>query len=59
MKEETFYKHAKTIDNVKVGYDTKVKSKVNYGKYETKEDQYMEAKREDVKIYIVIGRCKS
>ena len=39
VKEETFAKHAKTIKNGKVRYNTKEKGKVNYGNDETKEDQ--------------------
>ena len=52
VKEEMFHKHAKTINNGKVRYDTKEKGKVNYGNYRMKEDQYKEAKREDIKMYV-------
>ena len=51
MKEETFNKHAKTINNGKVRYNTKEKGKINYENYEIKEYQFNKAKREDVRIY--------
>ena len=52
VKEEIFDKYAKTINIGEVRYDTKEKGKVNHGNYETKEDQYKEAKREDVKMNV-------
>ena len=51
VKEETFNKHAKKINNSKVRYNKKEKHKVNYENYETEEDQIKEAKREGVKMY--------
>ena len=52
MKEETFNKHAKIIKNDKVIYDIKEKGIVNDENYETKEDQFKEAKWEDVKMHV-------
>ena len=52
MKEETVNKHAKTINNCKVRYNTKEKSEVNHGNFETKEDQNKETKRKDVKMSV-------
>ena len=52
VKEKTFNKHAKKINNGKVRYDAKQKGKVNDKNYETKEDQVKEAKGEDVKMNI-------
>ena len=51
MKEETFNKHVKTINNGKVRYDTKEKGKVNDENFETKEDQFKEAKRKNVEMF--------
>ena len=50
MKEETFNKHATKINNGKVRYDANERDKFNDENYETKEDQFKEAKREDIKM---------
>ena len=52
MKEEIFNKHAKKINNDKVRYNADEKGKFNDKKYETKEDQFREAKKEDVKMKV-------
>ena len=49
VKEETFNKYAKTINNGKVKYNEKDNNEINDANIETKEDQYKETKREDVK----------
>ena len=49
VQEETFNKHAKTINNHKVKYNETDNDKINDANNETKEDQYKETKREDVK----------
>ena len=52
MKEEKFNKHTKKINNGNVRYNAKEKGKVNDENYETKEDQFKESKREDVKMNV-------
>ena len=52
MKEEIFNKLAKKISNGKVRYNANEKGKFNDENYETKEDQFTEAKREDVKMNV-------
>ena len=52
VKEEIFNKHTKKINNGKVRYNTDEKGKFNDKNYETKEDQFKEAKREDVEMNI-------
>ena len=51
-KEEIIDKHAKTINNGKMKYETKEKAKVDNKNCDPKEHQYKKAKREDVEMNI-------
>ena len=52
VKEDIFNKPAKKINNGKVRHNADEKGKFNDKNYETKEDQFKEAKREDVKMNV-------
>ena len=49
VKEETFNKHANTINNGKVKYEGKESEKIDDVNIKTKKDQHKKTKREDVK----------